>query len=62
VRTAAVRTNEDVSAAIAFLDFSNESAFVNAASQLVAGLTQDYPHTATLVDADNVQERMIDRP
>jgi len=62
VRTAAVRTNEDVSAAIEFLDFSNESAFVNAASQLVAVLTQDYPHTATLVDADNVQERMIDRP
>jgi hypothetical protein len=61
VRTAAVRTNEDVSSAIEFLDFSNDSAFVNAASQLVAVLTQDYPHTATLVDADNVQERMIDR-
>jgi hypothetical protein len=62
VRTAAVRTNEDVSPAIEFLDFSNESAFVNAASQLVAVLTRDYPHTATLVDADNAQERMIDRP
>ncbi len=62
VRTAAVRSNEDVSSAIEFLDFSNDSAFVNAASQLVAVLTQDYPHTATLVDADHVQERMIDRP
>lgn len=62
VRTAAVRTNEDVSSAIEFLDFSNDSAFVNAASQLVAVLTQDYPHTATLLDADNVQERMIERP
>jgi len=61
VRTAAVRTNEEVSSAIEFLDFSNDSAFVNAASQLVAVLTQDYPHTATLLDADNVQERMIDR-
>jgi len=62
VRTAAVRTNEQVSSAIEFLDFSNESAFVNAASQLVAVLTQDYAHTAALVNADNVQERMIDRP
>jgi hypothetical protein len=62
VRTAAVRTNEDVTAAIEFLDFSNESAFVNSASQLVAVLTQDYAHTATLVDAGNVQERMIERP
>jgi len=62
VRTAAVRSNGDLSSAIEFLDFSNESAFVNAASQLVAVLTQDYPHTATLVDAENVQERMIDRP
>ncbi len=62
VRSAAVHTNEDVSAAIEFLDFSNDSAFVNAASQLVAVLTQDYPYTATLIDADNVPKRMIDRP
>jgi len=62
VQAAAVRSNEDLSSAIEFLDFSNESAFVNAASQLVAVLTQDYAHTATLVDADSAQERMIDRP
>jgi len=62
VRTAAVRSNEDVSSAIEFLDFSDDSAFVNAASQLVAVLTDDYPFTATLVDADNAQQRMIEKP
>jgi hypothetical protein len=62
VRTAAVRTNEDVSTAIEYLDFSNDSAFVNAATQLVAVLTQDYPHTATLVDADTVKKRRIEGP
>ncbi len=61
VRTTAVRANEDVAAAIEFLDFSDETAFVNAASQLVAVLTRDYPYTATLVDADNAQERMTKR-
>lgn len=62
VRSAAVRSNTDVSSAIEFLDFSDEPAFVNAASQLVAALTDDYPFTATLVAADTAQERMIKRP
>lgn len=55
VRAAALRSNASVSAAIEFLDFSDEAAFNNAASQLVAALTDDYPHTATLVDADDVK-------
>jgi hypothetical protein len=57
VRTAAVRSNEGVSSAIEFLDFSDDSAFANAASQLVAVLTLDYPFTASLVDADIAQDR-----
>ncbi len=61
VRTAAVRSNADVSSAIEFLDFGDNPAFVNAASQLVAGLTGDYPFTATLVDADTAQQRMLNR-
>ncbi len=62
VRIAAVRSNDDVSLAIEFLDFSDDPTFVNAASQLVAALTDDYPFTATLVAADTAQERMIKRP
>jgi hypothetical protein len=61
VRTAAVRSNEDVSSSIEFLNFSDEPAFVNAASQLVAVLTRDYPYTAALVDADTAQVRMLKR-
>jgi hypothetical protein len=54
VRSAAVRANAPVAAAIEFLDFADESAFNNAASQLLAVLTDDYPHTAALVDADSI--------
>jgi hypothetical protein len=56
VRRAAVRSNASVSDAIEFLDFSDEVAFANAASQLVAVLTDDYPHTATLTDADSAED------
>ena len=48
---AAVRSNESVSSAIEFLDFSDEASFVNNASQLVAVLTASYPFTAVLIDA-----------
>ena len=58
VRMAATRANESISAAIEYLDFSDEQGFVNAASQLVAVLTDDYPFTAVLVGADAVRERM----
>ena len=55
----AVRSNPAVAAAIEFLDFADETAFVNAASQLLAELTADYSHTATLVDADIAREHLL---
>ena len=58
VRAAAVHSNEALSSAIEILDFSDESAFVNAASQLVAVLTSNYPFTAVLVDADQARTHM----
>jgi hypothetical protein len=58
VRTAAVRSNAALSSAIEFLDFSDEPAFVNAATQLVAVLAGDYPFTAALVDADQARTHM----
>jgi hypothetical protein len=59
VRAAAVKSNDTVSSAIEFLDFSDDHAFVNAASQLVAVLTTTYPFTAMLVDADNSQQQPL---
>jgi hypothetical protein len=56
-REAADESNASVSAAIEFLDFADEARFVNAASQLVATLTEHYPFTATLVDAQDVQSQ-----
>ncbi len=54
-REAADESNASVSSAIEFLDFADETRFVNAASQLVATLTERYPFTATLVDAQDVK-------
>lgn len=59
VRAAAVNSNEAVSSAIEFLDFSDDAAFVNAASQLIAALTDDYPFTAILADADYSREQPV---
>ena len=59
VLAAAVRDNPAVSTAIAFLDFADETAFSNAASQLVAVLTADYPFTASLVDGDTARARLL---
>jgi hypothetical protein len=59
VQSAAVRSNEDVSSAIEFMDFSDSAAFANAASQLVAVLTNDYPFTATLLDAEYALPRTV---
>jgi hypothetical protein len=54
-REAADESDASVSVAIASLDFADETRFVNAASQLVATLTESYPFTATLVDAQDVK-------
>jgi hypothetical protein len=59
VRAAALPANDGLSAAIEFLDFSDDAVFNNTASQLVAVLTQDYPFTAVLVEADDPRERKI---
>ena len=58
VLAGAVRGNPAVAAAIEHLDFGDETAFVNAASQLLAVLTADYPHTAALVDAETAGEQL----
>ena len=54
-RAAAVRSGAAVSSAIRFLDFGDDAAFANAAAQLVATLTADYPFTAVLVDAQTAR-------
>lgn len=58
LRSAAVQSNENVAASIRFLDFADETAFVNAASQLIATLTASYPFTAVLVDPDSAREHL----
>ena len=59
MRVAAVKSNDTVSVAIEFLDFSDDTVFVNTASQLVASLTSDYPFTAMLVEADSSEGKTI---
>ncbi len=51
-RAKAVKADSGVAAAIEYLDFADEDAFVNAASQLVTVLTADYGFTGVLVDAE----------
>lgn len=57
VRSVAVSSNESLSASIEFLNFSDDTAFANTASALVAVLTQDYPFTAVLQEADTAGEK-----
>ena len=59
VRAAAVKSNEGLSSAVEFLDFADEQAFANAASQLVAVLTHDYPFTAVLVEPEKARAHMV---
>ena len=59
VLNAAVVDNPQLSAAIEFLDFGDEAAFANSASQLVAVLTADYPFTASLVDAETARAHLL---
>lgn len=58
MRQAASRSSAVLYAALESLDYADEAAFVNAASQLVATLTADYPFTATLVDADSARRHL----
>ncbi len=58
LRSAAVRSNQTVASSIQFLDFADDTVFVNSASQLVATLTASYPFTAVLVDAERAREHL----
>ena len=60
VRGLARRSNSGLSASIDALDFADDAAFVNAASQLVATLTQAYGFTAVLVDAATARQHLQD--
>ena len=54
----AVRSNGAVAASIQYLDFADETAFVNAATQLISTLTASYPFTVVLVDRQNAQDNL----
>jgi len=55
---AASLDNSDIGPVIEQLDFADNIVFVNIASQLIASLTADYPHTAMLIDADTAREQL----
>jgi hypothetical protein len=58
VRGLARRSNSGLNASIDALDFADDAAFVNAASQLVATLTPAYGFTAVLVDAATARQHL----
>mgnify|MGYP006909095955 CR=1 FL=1 len=58
MHNAAVRSNVALSHSIDYLDFRDDTAFVNAASQLIAVLTADYPFTASLVDPQTARHHL----
>jgi hypothetical protein len=58
LHSAAVRSNASVSAAIQYLDFADDTAFVNSATQLISTLTASYPHTAVLLDAATAKDQL----
>mgnify|MGYP001825353489 CR=1 FL=1 len=51
VRERALTSNPGLAGVIEYLDYADETRFVNAASQLLAVLSEGYPHTVMLVDA-----------
>ena len=61
LRHTAVRTNSALAPYLQSLDYHDETAFVNAASQIVATLTATYPFTAVLIDASSVQRVLESR-
>jgi hypothetical protein len=58
LHTMTSQSNATVSTAIQYLDFSDNTAFVNAATQLVSTLTASYPFTAVLVDAASARNHL----
>jgi hypothetical protein len=59
VRAAAVQSDDALYAAIQHLDFADDTAFTNAAAQLVATLTSGYPFTSVLVDAPQARTHLL---
>lgn len=59
LRAEAVRSNGAVDTSLQYLDFSDETAFVNAATQLVSTLTASYPFTAVLVDRQSARKHLV---
>ncbi len=57
-RAKAVKSDAAVATAIEYLDFSDDDAFANVASQLVTVLTADYGFTGVLVDAGTARRSM----
>jgi hypothetical protein len=58
LHTEAVRANGKVSASIQYLDFADETSFVNTATQLISTFTASYPFTAVLIDKQSAQEHL----
>lgn len=58
VREHALTSNAALTGIIEYLDYADEPRFVNAATQLLAVLTDGYAHTAVLVDSDHAQSHM----
>ena len=58
LHTEAVRSNAEVSAAIQYLDYADDTSFVNTATQLISTLTASYPFTAVLIDRQSAQEHL----
>ena len=58
LRRAAVYGNEQLSVSSVSLDFSDDTAFINAATQLTATLTASYPFTAVLVDVETARQHL----
>jgi hypothetical protein len=54
----AVRSNVAVDTSIQYLDFADETSFVNAATQLISTLTASYPFTAVLVDRQSARKHL----
>ena len=58
VRERARMSNPALTGVIEYLDYADETRFVNAATQLLAVLTEGYPHTVMLVDPVTAQTHM----
>jgi hypothetical protein len=54
----AVQSNGAVDTSIQYLDFADETAFVNAATQLISTVTASYPFTAVLVDRQSARKHL----